>query len=178
MRISVLLAFFLQWSGNGLASYYLNEALDQIGITIQLLINGNLAIFELPLAFWVSSFVDKLGRRFLFLTSCAGMFIFFFAQTICIQKYQPHQKSAAAHGTITSIFLFYAVYHLASTLLMVSYTAEILPYPLLAKAFNKSNYMISLASVDNKHVDPTALVHLRWKWYVYPHLRLSSRTLR
>ncbi len=33
MRIIVALAFFSQWSGNGLVSYYLNKVFDSIGIT-------------------------------------------------------------------------------------------------------------------------------------------------
>ncbi len=33
MRIIVALAFFSQWSGNGLVSYYLNIVLNSIGIT-------------------------------------------------------------------------------------------------------------------------------------------------
>ena len=33
MRIIVAIAFFSQWSGNGLASYYLNVILDDIGVT-------------------------------------------------------------------------------------------------------------------------------------------------
>ena len=33
MRIIVALAFFSQWSGNGLVSYYLHSVFDTIGIT-------------------------------------------------------------------------------------------------------------------------------------------------
>jgi hypothetical protein len=33
MRIIIALAFFSQWSGNGLVSYYLNKVFDSIGIT-------------------------------------------------------------------------------------------------------------------------------------------------
>ena len=43
IRIIIAIAFFSQWSGNGLVSYYLNKVFDAIGITdptIQLLING------------------------------------------------------------------------------------------------------------------------------------------
>lgn len=43
MTIIVAIAFFSQWSGNGLVSYYLNKVFDSIGITnktIQLLITG------------------------------------------------------------------------------------------------------------------------------------------
>lgn len=150
-------------------SYYLNQVLDQIGITsstIQLLINGILAIWNLFWALLASSLVDRLGRRFLFLTSCAGMFIFFLAQTICIQQYQAHGTHAAAHGMIAFIFLFYASYDLAFTPLIVSYTVEILPYHLRAKGFNVFNFVISLTLIFNQYVNPIALSHLRWKYYV------------
>ena len=33
MRIILAIAFFSQWSGNGLVSYYLNQVLTQIGVT-------------------------------------------------------------------------------------------------------------------------------------------------
>lgn len=33
VRIIVAIAFFSQWSGNGLAGYYLNKVLSDIGIT-------------------------------------------------------------------------------------------------------------------------------------------------
>ena len=49
LRIIVAIAFFSQWSGNGLVSYYLNKVFDTIGITdptTQLLINGILQIWK------------------------------------------------------------------------------------------------------------------------------------
>ncbi|KZP31973.1 hypothetical protein FIBSPDRAFT_1037104 [Athelia psychrophila] len=87
-RITVVLAFFSQWSGNGLLSYHLHVVLDEIGNTsptIQLLISGIPAIWSLCWALLASSLVDRLGRRFL--TNYTGMFIFFLAQTICIPQY-------------------------------------------------------------------------------------------
>jgi len=180
MRIIVALAFFSQWSGNGLVSYYLNEVLTQIGITsatIQLLINGILAIWNLFWALLASSLVDKVGRRRLFLTSCVGMFVFFLAQTICIQQYQAHAAPAAAHGMIAFIFLFYAAYDLAFTPLIVSYTVEILPYHLRAKGFNIFNFVISLALIFNQYVNPIALGHLRWKYYIVYVVWLAVETV-
>ena len=47
MRIIIIIAFFSQWSGNGLVSYCLTKVFSQIGITgtgTQLLINGILQI--------------------------------------------------------------------------------------------------------------------------------------
>ena len=43
MIIIIAIAFFSQWSGNGLVSYYLNQVFKTIGITnttIQLMITG------------------------------------------------------------------------------------------------------------------------------------------
>lgn len=113
MRIIVAIAFFSQWSGNGLVSYYLNKVFDSIGITdptIQLLINGILQIWNLAVACSAAFLCDRLGRRFLFLTSCCGMLLFFTLQTICSALFAEHGSAGAAHAVIAFIFLFYAFY--------------------------------------------------------------------
>lgn len=113
LRLILPLAFFSQWSGNGLVSYYLNEVFTSIGITdptTQLLINGILQIFNLFVSVGAAMMVDKLGRRLLFLTSCAGMLAFFTMQTVCSAVFANTKSEAAAHGVIASIFLFFAAY--------------------------------------------------------------------
>lgn len=160
MRIIIALAFFSQWSGNGLVSYYLNKVFDTIGITdptIQLLINGILQIWNLAWALFASSLVDKAGRRALFLTSCVGMFIFFTLQTACSAVYAQTGNKGAAHSVIAFIFLYYAAYDLAFTPLIVSYTVEILPYQIRAKGFTVFNFAISLSLIFNQYVNPVAL---------------------
>ncbi|KAH7912200.1 hexose transporter [Hygrophoropsis aurantiaca] len=169
MRIIVALAFFSQWSGNGLVSYYLNKVFDQIGITgssTQLLINGILQIWNLGWAVFASFMVNRLGRRFLFLTSASLMTLFYTAQAICFARYAKNQAPAAGHAVIAFIFLFYAAYDLAFTPLIVSYTVEILPYHLRAKGFNIFNFVISLALIFNQYVNPIALDALEWKYYL------------
>jgi hypothetical protein len=113
MRIIIAIAFFSQWSGNGLVSYYLNKVFDSIGITdttIQLLINGILAIWNLCWAVFASFMVDRAGRRLLFITSAAGMLVFFTLQTAMSATFALHGTQAAAHSVIAFIFLFYAAY--------------------------------------------------------------------
>ncbi|KAK7676718.1 hypothetical protein QCA50_020294 [Cerrena zonata] len=169
MIIIVAIAFFSQWSGNGLVSYYLKDVFDSIGITdhtIQLLINGILAIWNLFWAVLASFLVERLGRRLLFLTSAAGMLLFFTLQTICSAQYALHKTDAAAHAVIAFIFLFYASYDIAFTPLIVSYTVEILPYQLRAKGFNVFNFAISLSIIFNQYVNPIALGALAWKYYI------------
>ena len=112
IRIIIAVAFFSQWSGNGLVSYYLNKVFDDVGIsdsTIQLLINGILQIWNLFVAATASFLADRMGRRVLFMTSCIGMIVFWTAQTICF-KLGGDGNLAAAHGTIAFIFLFYMAY--------------------------------------------------------------------
>lgn len=111
--VIVAIAFFSQWSGNGLVSYYLNKVFDAIGITdptIQLLINGILQIWNLAIAMGASFLVERVGRRTLFLSSCVGMLLFFTLQTICSSLFAQHGSPGAAHAVIAFIFLYYASY--------------------------------------------------------------------
>ncbi|KAH9930183.1 hexose transporter [Amylocystis lapponica] len=165
----VAIAWFSQWSGNGLVSYYLNEVFDTIGITnetIQLLITGILAIWNLTWAVGVSFFVDRAGRRVLFLSSCAGMLLFFVLQTICSATFVNYGSPTAAHAVIAFIFLYYAAYDIAFTPLIVTYTIEILPFSLRAKGFNVFNFVVSLALIFNQYVNPIALKALSWRYYI------------
>ncbi|KAF8591260.1 general substrate transporter [Ramaria rubella] len=169
MRIIIAIAFFSQWSGNGLVSYYLHAVFDTIGITnttIQLLINGILQIWNLAWALGASFLCDRAGRRKLFMTSCIGMLVFFIMQTVCSAQFALTASQPAAHAVIAFIFLFYASYDLAFTPLIVSYTVEILPYPIRAKGFNIFNFTISLAIIFNQYVNPIALGKIGWKYYI------------
>ena len=79
-RIIIALAFFSQWSGNGLVSYYLSKVLNAIGITSsfdQTLINGILQIFNYITSITAALLIDKVGRRTLALGGVAGMLLFF-----------------------------------------------------------------------------------------------------
>ncbi|EPT00583.1 hypothetical protein FOMPIDRAFT_1049619 [Fomitopsis schrenkii] len=170
MLLIVAIAWFSQWSGNGLVSFYLNKVFDTIGITdatTQLLITGILAIWNLCWAVFASFLVDTAGRRTLFLVSCSGMVLFFVGQTICSAEYAIHGSPAAGHAVIAFIFLFYAAYDIAFTPLIVSYTVEILPFSIRAKGFNVFNFVVSLALIFNQYVNPIALQNIQWKYYIF-----------
>ncbi|KAA1472523.1 hexose transporter [Dentipellis sp. KUC8613] len=169
MAIIIPIAFFSQWSGNGLISYYLTKILTSIGITnttIQLLINGILQIWNLAWACGASFAVERAGRRLLFISSVVGMLTFFIFWTICSAIFAENGNTQAAHAVIAFIFLFYAAYDLAFTPLIVSYTVEILPYSVRAKGFNIFNFTISVALIFNQYVNPIALEAINWKYYI------------
>jgi len=170
MRIIIAIAFFSQWSGNGLVSYYLNKVMNSIGITdssTQLLINGILNIFNFIVAIMAGFLCERVGRRRLFMTSTIGMLVFWTLQTVCVALYaQDNSRKGAAHTVIAMIFLFYGFYDLAFTPLIVSYTVEILPYSLRAKGFTVFNFSISLSLIFNQYVNPIALGKIAWKYYL------------
>ena len=151
LRIIIAIAFFSQWSGNGLVSYYLTLILNGIGITAagdQTLINGILQIYNYFWSIVGALTVDRVGRRFLFLTSTIGMCLSFVCWTICSAVYKQsgtqfdaacvaeHNGSTndcvptnankhAGHAVIAFIFIYYGFYDIAMSPLLVSYTVEI-----------------------------------------------------
>ncbi|KAF8634309.1 hypothetical protein AX17_004261 [Amanita inopinata Kibby_2008] len=169
MRIIIALAFFSQWSGNGLVSYYNNKVLNLIGVTDsnkQLLINGILNIFNFFVAIIAGLLCDRVGRRRLFLTSTVGMMIFWTIQTVCLSLYSQFKTQGTGPAILVMIFLYYGFYDLAFTPLIVSYTVEILPFAIRAKGFALFNFTISLSLIFNQYVNPIALDRIGWKYYL------------
>ncbi|KAH9892420.1 hexose transporter [Cubamyces lactineus] len=169
LRIMIAIAFFSQWSGNNLISYYMNKIFNSIGITdptTQLLINGCLNIYNFIIAIVAGLLCDKIGRRPLFIVSTIGMFVFWVLQTACFALYSVKGDIAAAHTFIAMIFLFYGFCEIAYTPLIVAYTVEILPFPLRAKGFTIFNFALSLSLIFNQYVNPIALKALGWKYYI------------
>ena len=149
-RLIILISagFFSQWSGNGLVSYYIALILTGIGITsseTQNLINGILQIVNFIVALTMCFFVDKIGRRKLFLTSTAGMLGSFIVWTVCSARFAENADSHAATAVVVMIFLYYVFYNLAWSGLLIGYTVEILPYNIRAKGMTVMFLCVDLA---------------------------------
>lgn len=189
MRIIIAIGFFSQWSGNGLISYYFNLILTGIGITStfdQTLINGILQIWNFAIAISASLLTERLGRRTMFLISTAGMAFWYMFITVCGGVYRnsidlnpdgsvkndpntgkPEKGNvSAAHTFIAMVFLYNALYAIAYTPLLVSYTVEILPYKIRAKGLAVMNLTVTAALVFNQYTNPIAWDALNWKYYI------------
>ncbi|KAI5358653.1 putative major facilitator, sugar transporter, major facilitator superfamily [Septoria linicola] len=170
-RLIILLSLglFSQWSGNGLASYYLNLVLNQIGITegdTQLVINGCLQIMNFIVAIGQCFVVDYFGRRTLFLVSTSGMLGAFTIWTACAGDFANRGVQASGNTVIAMVFIYYVFYNLAWSGMLVSYAAEILPYNIRAKGMTLMFLMVDLALFFNQYVNPIALDEIKWKYYI------------
>lgn len=169
LLILLTLGLFSQWSGNGLASYYLNIVLEGVGITndnTKLLLNGGIQIMNMIVALGQCFVVDYVGRRTLFLISTSGMFVTFCIWTACAATYAKTGVQAAGNTVIAMIFIYYIFYNLAWSGLLVGYGAEILPYNLRAKGLTLMFLMVNIALFFNQYVNPIALENIDWKYYI------------
>ena len=170
-RLIILLSLglFSQWSGNGLASYYLNIVLTDAGITAestQLVINGCLQILNIIVAVGQCFVVDYFGRRTLFLTATTGMFFTFVVWTTSTGEYVENGVAGAGNLVVACVYIYYVFYNMAWSGLLVGYSAEILPYSIRAKGLTVMFLMVDLALWFNQYVNHIALDHIAWKYYI------------
>ncbi|OOO09787.1 sugar transporter [Aspergillus oryzae] len=168
--ICITAGLFSQWSGNGLVSYYIAKILDSVGYTSsveQNLINGCLQILNMIVALTMCFFVDKIGRRKLFLVSTAGMLVAFIVWTICSARYDISKASGAANAVVAMIYIYYVFYNIAWSGLLVGYTVEILPYSIRAKGMTVVWFCIDAALFFNQYINPIALDNIGWKYYIF-----------
>jgi hypothetical protein len=154
LLLIALTAFFSQCSGNGLVSYYLHSILDSIGITRsydQSLINGGLTIWSFLVSLTAAFFVDKLGRRPLFLTAAVGMLIVFSVWTGCSAVYAESGNTSAGKAVLGMLFVYNFVNGLAWPGLTVAYPVEILPFNIRAKGLALLYACKAAASIFNQY---------------------------
>lgn len=114
--ISVSLGIFAQWAGNGVVSYYLPLVLNSVGVTSvtnQTLISACLNVWNLLWAIAAATSVDRLGRRFLFLTSASVMLASFIVVTGLSATFAKSASSSVGLAVIPFLFIFFAGYDIA-----------------------------------------------------------------
>ncbi|KAL0944840.1 hexose transporter protein (Lactose permease) [Colletotrichum truncatum] len=169
--IVVSLGFIIQWCGNQLISSYLALVLNDTGITdpeTQNLINGCLQIFNWVIASSSATFVNRLNRRFMLLTSNIGMLIAFTIWTALAARNQQQEggSKGLGIGVVVMVFVFYLFYNFAMNPLPIAYLLEVLPYTLRAKGLTAFNLAQFCSGIFNGFVNPVALEALRWRYYI------------
>ena len=174
MQHRLFLALFipamLQWSGNGLTSYYLSKVLGTIGITnprTQLIINGCLSIWSFLTASLFATLVDRAGRRRLFLCGMGGMCLSYIIWTICsaLNQERDFKDHGLAAAVLVMIFIFGMCYHMCSPV-APTYIMEVVPYSLRAKASMLYQLTGNLAGLYNSFANPVAMDAIAWRYYI------------
>lgn len=127
----------------------------QVGITNstqQAGLNGGLQIWNWLMAIGGSLLCERLGRRFLWLTSAIGMLLCYAAITACSAVYAKTEAKGAGYATIALLFLYFGSYDIAFTGLTLAYPNEILPFSLRTKGNAILQFTISIALFFNQYV--------------------------
>ncbi|KAG7410458.1 Lactose permease [Fusarium oxysporum f. sp. rapae] len=102
-------------------------------------------------------FVDKVGRRKLFLGSRIGMLVTLIAGSVCNERFLATGNKSAGYCMILFLFLFNGAYDFAYSPLPTLYTAEIHPFDLRAKGVSISFASAFGFGLFNQDVNPIAL---------------------
>ncbi|KAM0424274.1 hypothetical protein ACHAPT_010419 [Fusarium lateritium] len=169
LAICVFSAFISNWSGNGIITYYLSLVLDSVGITdsfTKTLINGILQVFNFFAATCAALLVDRVGRRPLWIVSCAGMLVTYIILTVLSAEFVESSHSGVGIGVIVTLFLYFFHYDIAVTPLTFAYPTEIFPFHARQKGMAVVMFFNGACGMTNTFVNPIALGNMGWKYYI------------
>lgn len=169
------MAFFGQWSGNNVVSYYMPTMFAQTGINTsdtRLVLNGIYPILCLFAAVWGATLLDRLGRRPMLIWatfSCAVCFGIITAATAASSSSSSSSggnNQSAAYAVIVFIYVFGAVYSWAYTPLQTLYSAEVLETRTRAKGSGLTYLCVNIAMCANTYTAPIAMERIGWRYYL------------
>jgi len=170
-RIFVLLFIAVsgQFAGNALVSYYLTPILNLVGITEPRQvsgINGGLAIFSTLNSAFSAQFVERWGRRPLWLGCMSGVLVCFVIITALSGSFASTQNKATGIALVPFLYLYFMFYNAGWITNGALYTVEILPYSIRAKSLSLYVCVQTLAIAFNSYVNPIGLERIAWKYYI------------
>ncbi|CEJ58856.1 hypothetical protein PMG11_07502 [Penicillium brasilianum] len=168
LALLVSLGIISQYSGNALFSNYTSLIYNSMGITEQskkIPLNGGQTLLSLVVSVSSAFFVDRVGRRPLFLISTVGMVLMFLAWTVTSSVYEKTQDvKSAGYPQVVFVWLFSVFYAIAWSGLLVAYSLEILPYRLRAKGIMIMNLTVQASLVLGNYTNPIAWENLPHHW--------------
>lgn len=163
----ISMAFFGQWSGNNVVSYFMPSMIENAGITDknkQLLINAINPIFSMLAAIYGATLLDKLGRRKMLLGGLTGGLFAYVLLTAFTATAKP--SNDLAYGTIVSIYLFGIFFAWGWTPLQTLYSVECLENRTRAKGSGLNFLFLNIAMVVNTYGISVGMEKIGWKLYL------------
>jgi len=194
LAILISLGIISQYSGNALFSNYINLVYEGAGIKSQnqkMALSAGERVLYLAVALYAATFIDKVGRRPLFLTATCGMVLAFICWTITCATFENSgdTNKAAGYAQIPFVWIYGIFYSFAWSGLLVAYALEILPYALRAKGLMIMNITVQAILAVGGQTNPVAwkrlpkhwnlalfytlwiTVELIWVYFVYPETK-------
>lgn len=172
MWLLILVAVFANFIGGSVISYYLPVMVQGIGITKtsdQLLINGLNTIVAFIAGLFGSFFVDKFGRRPLFLWGTFLTGLVYIPINILAAKAERYEEGAIplpqAYAFIAMIFTYGIFWGFCWTPLQALYPAEILNNEIRAKGMGFKGFLTGVSGFINTYGTSVSLKHIGWKTY-------------
>ncbi|GAB7359111.1 hypothetical protein MBLNU230_g5180t1 [Neophaeotheca triangularis] len=163
----IAMAFFGQWSGNNVVSYFMPAMVENAGITntdTQLLINAINPIFSMIAAMYGATLLDRLGRRTMLmwgLVGALGSYVLLTAFTATSEN-----NPDLAYGTIVSIYLFGIFFAWGWTPLQTLYAVECLENRTRAKGSGLNFLFLNVAMVVNTYGISVGIAEIGWRLYL------------
>ncbi|QPG74630.1 high-affinity glucose transporter [Brettanomyces nanus] len=170
LGLVVAMAWFGQFSGNNVCSYYLPTMLIKVGMTsvsTNVLMNGVYSIVS-----WISSILgsfahDKVGRRKMFMISTLGSALALTGLAVCTARYEATQSDGASKGTLVFIYLFGVIFSFAFTPMQPIYPGEVSSNLIRGKAQFVLSIVAGVAQFVNQFASPKAMENIRYWFYVF-----------
>lgn len=167
LAMVIAMAFFGQWSGNNVVSYFMPQMFKQAGITnpsTQLLLNAINPIFSMIASIYGASLLDKLGRRKMLLIGLfGGMISYCFLTAFTAQS---STNSNFGYGVIVAIYMFGICFAWGWTPLQALYGLECLENRTRAKGSGLNFLFLNIAMVVNTYGISVGIEKIGWKLYI------------
>ncbi|KAI6812810.1 general substrate transporter [Hortaea werneckii] len=170
MMLNMTFAWFGQFSGNNVVSYYLPRLVSFVGVhdpSTQLLLNIIYAITG-----WIPAVVgarlsDIIGRRKLLLGVTIGMSSCLAIAAGTAAHFVGSGSKPASVASITFIYLFGSIFALAFTSMQPIYPGEVLSNDMRAKGMGVFQLTSGCAGFVNTFAAPVALNNIGYWFYVF-----------
>lgn len=163
------MAWFGQYSGNALVSYYFPVIVQQAGIDDphrQLLLNALNPVISWFIAIIGAMLLDRVGRRPFLLAGVLGMSMCLAVVTGCTKLSVENANHAASYTGIFFIYLFSAIFAFCIAPLIPFYIAETLATETRAKGTAVGQLCSSAASILGQYTSATAIDSIGYHYYL------------
>lgn len=166
----ILMAFYGQFSGNNVCSYYLPTMLTNVGMTSQttnVLMNACYSI-----ASWISSLCgayvhEIVGRRKMFMASTLGAAACLAGLAIATARYDATGLTLASNAALAFIYLFGVTFSFAFTPMQPIYPAEVSSNVLRSRNMILLTVTAGVAQFINQFAAPEAMKNIGYWFYVF-----------